>query len=111
MCNKLERTTIALVTTMTASVDGSRYATCRHGQRQSYTVKLWRLANKGNTITMNGRTWYWCLGDHYSGGKKYNGMYCLHDTTGHDTWRRDQDKNQAKQCDASRTGRNVSDVG
>ena len=103
----VERTNIALATAMEASVDSSRDVTCCRGQRESYTVKLWHLANKGGTITMNGKTWYWCVGDHYSCGKKCNGVYCLHDTAIHDTWPRDQ----VKQRYALRVAGSGSDVG
>ena len=56
---------------------------------------------------MNDKTWYWCVGDHYIGGKKCNGVYCLHDTAGRDIWRRDQ----VKQRGALHVVGSGSDVG
>jgi hypothetical protein len=33
-----------------------------------YTVAAWRLIKK-DTVTVNGREYHWCTGDHYSGDK------------------------------------------
>jgi len=67
-----------------------------HSHTKPHTVKPWRLAFRGNAVAMNKEIWHWCLGDHYSGGTKYNGMYCLHDTAGHSAWRKEMDKNKSK---------------
>ena len=47
---------------------------------------------------MNGKIYFWCTGDHWSNGVKYNGMYCMHDTSGHDAWHKEHDasKNSRK---------------
>ena len=34
------------------------------------------------------RTIFWCTGDHYSGGEKYNGMNADHKSADHDMWRK-----------------------
>ena len=41
---------------------------------------------------MYNQTYWWCEGDQWSGGIKYNGMYCLHKTEDHDKWRTEEDK-------------------
>ena len=46
-----------------------------NGKRSFYSVKPWRLEDKGPIIFHNGRIWYRCMGDHYSDGVKYSGMY------------------------------------
>ncbi len=35
---------------------------------------------------MNGKDYFWCTGDHYSGGEKYNGMYADHKSADHNMW-------------------------
>ncbi len=35
---------------------------------------------------MSDKDYFWCTGDHYSGGEKYNGMYADHKTSDHDKW-------------------------
>jgi len=64
-------------------------------QRGPYTVAPWRLEHKGETIKHNGSDWHWCKGDHWSNMVKHNGMYCTHNTTGHDAWRKQHDEKKA----------------
>ena len=40
---------------------------------------------------MQGTTYHWCTGDHWSGGVKHNGMYANHPTSEHDNWRIETD--------------------
>jgi hypothetical protein len=44
---------------------------CRSKQ-SPYTVVAWRLIRKEDMVTVNGRDYHWCTGDHYSGGEKHN---------------------------------------
>ena len=62
----------------------------------AYTVEPWRLEHKGETTLHEGSTWSWCKGDHWSNMVKHNGMYCKHDTAGHDAWRKHHDDTKAK---------------
>jgi hypothetical protein len=59
-----------------------------HLKRQPYTVASWRLVKKEDKVHVNGKDYYWCTGDHYSGGKKHNGMYADHKSCDHDSWRK-----------------------
>ena len=68
----------------------------RRSQKQPYTVKPWRLEFKGPSREVDGKTWHWCTGDHYSGGKVHNGMYSMHETKDHDTWRKEQDERNSR---------------
>ncbi len=45
-----------------------------HGKREPYTVAAWRLIKKEDKVTVNGKEYFWCTGDHYSGGE--NTMAC-----------------------------------
>ena len=71
-----------------------------NGTRSIHTVKPERLVFKGPTIFLDGRTYLWCEGDHWSGGVKYNGMYCNHSTEHHDQWRKIQDERSAARKNA-----------
>ena len=66
------------------------------GNGQHYTVKPWRLEYKGEKVEVGGRIWNFCRGDHWSGGIKYNGMYCQHKTEEHDAWRKEMDAEKQK---------------
>jgi hypothetical protein len=35
---------------------------------------------------VNGKDYFWCTGDHYSGSEKYNGMYADHKSADHNMW-------------------------
>ena len=59
----------------------------RRSKRDPYTVAPWRLIKKEDTVTVNGKDYHWCTGDHYSGGVKHNGMYADHKSSEHDSWR------------------------
>jgi hypothetical protein len=56
-------------------------------KRDHYTVAIWRLTNKEEKVCMHGKDYFWCTGDHWSGGTKHNGMYADHKTYNHDSWR------------------------
>jgi hypothetical protein len=58
------------------------------GKREPYTVAAWQLIKKEDKETVSGREYFWCTGDHYSGGQKYNGMYANHKSCDHDSWRK-----------------------
>jgi hypothetical protein len=49
-----------------------------------YTVAAWSLVKKEDKVTVNGKDYFWCTGDNYSGGEKYNGVYADHKSTDHD---------------------------
>jgi hypothetical protein len=58
---------------------------CR-SKKAPYTVAAWCLVKKEDKVTVNGKDCFWCTGDHYSGGEKYNGMYADHKSADHDMW-------------------------
>jgi hypothetical protein len=60
---------------------------CR-SKKAPYKVAAWRLVKKEDKDTVNGKDHFWCSGDHYSGGEKYNGMYADHKSADHDRWRK-----------------------
>ena len=88
---ELNRTAVALATA--TSTNGTSTPS---GPKGPYTVKAWRLEKEGETKVVSGRTYHWCTKTHYSGGKEHNGMYCLHDTAGHDAWRKQHDAEKAR---------------
>jgi hypothetical protein len=55
-----------------------------HSKQSPYTVVAWRLIKKEDMVTVNGKDSHWYTGDHYSGSKKYNGMYTNHKSSKHD---------------------------
>jgi hypothetical protein len=59
----------------------------RRSKREPYTVAAWRLNKKENKVSMHGRDYFWCTGNHWSGGTKHNGMYADHKTCDHESWR------------------------
>ena len=68
----------------------------RRGKREPYTVAAWRLIKKEDKVTVNGKEYFWCTGDHYSGGEKHNGMYADHKSCDHDSWRKAIDEKRTK---------------
>lgn len=88
--------TIALATS-------SDFSTSRSSQYQNknanghHEVDSWRLVEqKGGCVFHDGRLWSFCKGDHWSGGVKYNGMYCTHNTDNHEAWRKHRDEEKKK---------------
>ena len=59
----------------------------RRSKKEHYTVEAWRLIKKEDTVSVKGKNYFWCTGDHWSGGEKHNGMYADHKTCDHDSWR------------------------
>ena len=68
----------------------------RRSKKEPYTVHAWRLIKKEDSVSVNGREYFWCVGDHYSGGVKYNGMYADHKSCDHDSWRKTIDEKREK---------------
>jgi len=68
----------------------------RRGKKEPYTVAAWRLIKKEDKVTVNGKEYFWCTGDHYSGGEKHNGMYADHKSCNHDSWHKTIDERRAK---------------
>jgi hypothetical protein len=64
---------------------------CR-SKKEPYTVAAWRLIKKEDKVTVNGKEYFWCTGNHYSGGKKHNGMYADHKLCDHNSWRKTIDE-------------------
>ena len=64
----------------------------RCSKREPYTVAAWRLTKKEEKVSMNGKDYFWCTGDHWSGGIKHNGMYADHKTCDHESWRSRMDE-------------------
>ncbi len=57
-----------------------------HSKKEPYTVTAWRLIKKEDKVAVKVNEYFWCTGDHYSGGEKHNGMYVDHKTCDHDSW-------------------------
>jgi hypothetical protein len=53
---------------------------------EPYTVSAWRLIKKKDTVVVNGKTYHWCIGEHYSSGTKHNGIYTDHKLCDHEAW-------------------------
>jgi hypothetical protein len=79
----------------------------RRGKKEPYTVAAWRLVKKEDTVTVNGKEYFWCTGDHYSGGEKHNGMYADHKSCDHDSWRKAIDDRRAKTNPSGKTANNT----
>ena len=73
------------------SAQQTQQPTPNPGGKPHYTVKPWRLEFVGDEVNMGGTKYFWCTGDHWSGGVKHNGMYCTHKTEEHDAWRKEMD--------------------
>jgi hypothetical protein len=58
----------------------------RCSKKAPYTVAAWRLVKREDKVTVNDQDYFWCTGDHYSGGEKYDGMYAGHKSADHDMW-------------------------
>ena len=67
----------------------------RRSKKEHYTVEAWRLIKKEDTVSVKGKNYFWCTGDHWSGGEKHNGMYADHKTCDHDSWRKTVDDRPA----------------
>jgi hypothetical protein len=52
------------------------------------------LTKSEDKVSKNGKDYFWCTGEHWSGGQKYNGMYTDHKTCDHDSWRARIDERQ-----------------
>jgi hypothetical protein len=63
---------------------------CRSKQNP-YTIAAWYLIKKEDMVTVNGKDYHWCTGDHYSGGEKHDGMYADHKSSKHDAWHKNMD--------------------
>jgi hypothetical protein len=64
------------------SLDGGSHCL----KKEPCTFAEWRLVKKEDKLTVNSKDYYWCTGNHYSGGKKHNGMYADHKSCDHDSW-------------------------
>jgi hypothetical protein len=53
------------------------------------------LIKKEDKVTVNSKEYFWCTGDHCSGGKKHNGMYADHKSCDHNSWRITIDEQRA----------------
>jgi hypothetical protein len=93
---KLDKQVIALATQankeVTPDAGGSRGGSCRGKKDGPYTVPAWHLIKKEDKVINNGKEYYWCTEDHYSGCVKHNGMYADHKTCNHNEWRSKMDK-------------------
>jgi hypothetical protein len=72
--------------------------------KEPYTVAAWRLVKKEDKVTVNGKDYFWCTGDHYNGGEKHNGMYADHKPADHNSWRKTIDDCRA----ACNTGKSLN---
>ena len=53
-------------------------------KKQPYTVAVWRLVKKEDKLTVNGKDYHWCTGNHYSGSVKHKRMFAFHKSNDHD---------------------------
>ncbi len=106
--SKLDKQVIAFATQenkeVTSSAGGGGGGSCRKKRDGHYTVPAWRLIKKEDKVVNTGKEYYWCSGDHYSGGVKHNGMYADHKTCNHNEWRskmekRSNSRNRSKKPD------------
>ena len=74
------------------SSNGDEGSGTRCSKRDPYTVAAWRLTKKEDKVCMHGKDYFWCTGNHWSGGIKHNGMYADHKTCDHDSWRSRMDE-------------------
>ncbi len=93
---KLDKQVIVLATQEKKEVNtGVGRDSSHHGKRDGpYTVPAWRLIEKEDKVINNVKEFYWCTGDHYSGGVKHNGMYADHKTCNHNAWRSKMDEHR-----------------
>jgi hypothetical protein len=54
------------------------------------------LTKKEEKVTVQGKDYFWCTGDHWSGGVKHNGMYTDHKNCDHGAWRSRMDERQKR---------------
>ncbi len=93
---KLDKQVIVLATqekkVATPDAGVGRGSSCRGKKDGPYTVPAWHLIKKEDKVLNNGKEYYWCTGDHYSGGVKHNGMCADHKTCNHNAWRSKMDE-------------------
>ena len=97
LSSKLERT-IALATSTSNSGNQNNLAQ-KGGKSKNgpYTVASWRLVHEGDKKTgPDGKDYYWCKDEHWSGGVAHHGMYCRHEPGKHAEWRKEMDELQEK---------------
>ncbi len=76
---------------LTASTSNFNSNGNRHSKQSPYTVAAWHLIKKKDMVTVNGKDYHCCTGDHYSGSEKHNGMYADHKSSKHDAWHKNRD--------------------
>jgi hypothetical protein len=95
---KLNKQIIALATQekkeVTPDTGVGRGSSCCGKRESPYIVPAWRLIKKEDKVINNGKEYYWCTGDHYSGGvkQKHNKMYADHKTCNHNARRSKMDE-------------------
>ncbi len=103
---KLDKQVIALATQENKEVTpdaGLGRGGSRYGKRDGpYTAPAWHLIKKEEKVINNGKEYYWCTGDHYSGSVKHNGMYADHKTCNHNEWRSKMDERQTSRNKAKK---------
>jgi hypothetical protein len=57
-------------------------------KKATYTVAAWHLVKNEDKVTVNGKDYFWCTGNNYSDGEKYNEMYADHKSADHNIWRK-----------------------
>jgi hypothetical protein len=57
-----------------------------HSKRDPYTVAAWQLTKKEDKVQMHGKDYFWCRGNHLSGGANHNGMCVDHKSCDHNSW-------------------------
>jgi hypothetical protein len=61
----------------TDSSNGDEGGSTHCSKRDPYTVAAWRLTKKEDKVCMHGKNYFWCTGNHWSGGRKHNGIYII----------------------------------
>jgi hypothetical protein len=105
--SKLDKQVIALATQEKKEVTpdaGGSGGGSRCGKRDGhYTVSAWHLIKKEDKVVDNGKEYYLCTGDHYSGGVKHNRMYADHKTCNHSEWRSKMDERRTSRNKGKKT--------
>jgi hypothetical protein len=93
---KLDKQVITLATQekkeVTPDAGVGRGSSCRGKRDSPYTIPAWHLIKKVDKFINNGKEYYWCTGDYFSGGVKHNGMHADYKTCNHNAWRSKMDE-------------------
>ena len=75
MQGTIKSSTIAFATNYEGQATSQPIKRNHHTQKGPYTVNVWGLVKKEDTVTVDEKTWYWCTKDRYSKGIVYTRIY------------------------------------